>query len=193
MIQAALADFGEGAVLVDLGLAEAADRAARTRAAAAKLRAVLPTADVVIGAGTILVEGASRAAIEGALAETAPGGAMAPPEPREHIVNAVYDGPDLEAAAAALGLAPSALIALHSGAIYTAELLGFLPGFAYLGGLDPRLVLARRPSPRPVVAAGSIGIAAGFSGIYPMSSPGGWNLIARALEAKLFDPTRDPP
>jgi KipI family sensor histidine kinase inhibitor len=191
-IAATLADFGQGALLVDLGLETAADRAARTHRAAAVLRAALPAADVVIGAGTVLVEGASReditAALAGAADET-----IVPTEAREHAIAAVYDGPDLEAAAAALGMTREALIARHAGQIYTAELLGFLPGFAYLGGLDPGLILPRRPAPRPVVAPGSIGVAGDFTGIYPFASPGGWNLIARALDARLFDPARDPP
>jgi KipI family sensor histidine kinase inhibitor len=188
-----LEDFGEGAFLVDLHAERDHDRAAKTHALAARLRASLPSAEVVLGAGTVLVEGAPREAIEALLAPFARDDGAALGAPREHRIEAVYDGPDLAPAAAQLGLTPEELIALHAGTSYRAELLGFLPGFAYLGPLDPRLVLPRRPSPRPVVPAGSIGIAGDFTGIYPFASPGGWSLIARAQGATLFDPARDPP
>src|SRR4029077_7937410 len=69
----------------------------------------------------------------------------------------------------------------------------FLPGFAYLGPLDPRLVAPRRPSPRTSVPALGVGVAGDFTGIYPFGSPGGWNLIARALGPAPFDPAREPP
>jgi biotin-dependent carboxylase-like uncharacterized protein len=178
---------------VDLGIEAAPDRAARTHAAAAAIAARLPAADVVVGAGTVLVDGASPAEAsslaEGSLIE-APGPAVAA---RSHRIFAVYDGPDLASAAEALGLRQEELIERHTSFEVVVELLGFLPGFAYLGPLDPRLALPRRPAPRPMVAAGSIGIASSFTGIYPFTSPGGWNLIARAVGADLFDPGREPP
>ncbi|MFO0762191.1 MAG: carboxyltransferase domain-containing protein [Byssovorax sp.] len=189
----ALLGSGEDAFLVDLGCEDAPDRAARTWAAAERLRAALPGAEVVIGAGTVLVEGASQDAIRAALEGGAPLPASALREGREHVLPAVYDGPDLAGAAAALGLSIEALIEIHASTTYAVELLGFLPGFAYLGPLDPRLVLPRRPSPRPVVPAGSLAIAAGFTGVYPFASPGGWTLIGRMVGPPLFDPDRDPP
>ena len=73
------------------------------------------------------------------------------------------------------------------------ELIGFLPGFAYLGPLDPRLTIGRRETPRPRVPAGSVAIAGGYTGVYPAASPGGWHLLGRALDVSLFDPLRDPP
>lgn len=188
------APFGEGAVYLDLEIEESSTRAPRTLAAAAALREAIPGADVAVGAGTILIVG--QASEEEARAIVLPvlsGPAPVLKEPRNHIIKAIYDGPDLAASAEALGMKPEMLIQLHAGRYHVAELLGFLPGFAYLGAIDDRLVLPRRPSPRPAVPAGSIGIAGSFTGIYPARSPGGWNLIGRALGVRLFDPARDPP
>jgi KipI family sensor histidine kinase inhibitor len=70
--------------------------------------------------------------------------------------------------------------------------LGFLPGFAYLGGMDERLATPRRKEPRLVVPAGSVAIGGEQTGIYPSASPGGWQLIGRT-SMKMFDPNRDPP
>lgn len=108
---------------------------------------------------------------------------------REHVVFAVYDGPDLDEVAAACGLSREEVVARHAGRTYVVEVIGFLPGFAYLGGLDESIARPRRSTPRPRVAAGSIGIAGARTAIYPLASPGGWNLIGRALDFA-FDPTR---
>jgi KipI family sensor histidine kinase inhibitor len=188
----AVVAYGEGAALVDLDAALAPDRAARTHALAAALLRAWPTADVVVGAGTIAVVGVPADLVRRFTA-TAPPPADAAPA-RTHTLSAVYDGPDLEQVAATLGLPAADVIARHAGAAYVAELVGFLPGFAYLSA-PPGWALAvpRRPSPRPRVTAGSVGIAASFTGIYPFASPGGWNLIARLSGATVFDPARDPP
>jgi KipI family sensor histidine kinase inhibitor len=102
------------------------------------------------------------------------------------------DGPDLEAVAARAGLTPEGVVSLHCGREYTAFMLGFLPGFAYLGLLPEALDTPRLETPRPRVAAGSLGIAGRLTAVYPAASPGGWNLIGRA-GARLFDPEKDPP
>lgn len=88
-------------------------------------------------------------------------------------------GPDLPAVAAHAGLAADAVVALHSDAAYDVEAVGFLPGFAYLGGLPERLHTPRRATPRPRVPAGAVGIGGARTGVYPVASPGGWNLIGR--------------
>ena len=80
----------------------------------------------------------------------------------------------------------------HSDATYRAAFCGFAPGFAYLTGLDPALQLPRRATPRTRVPAGSVAIAAGYSAVYPTTSPGGWHLVGHT-DAVLFDADRDPP
>jgi inhibitor of KinA len=101
-------------------------------------------------------------------------------------------GPDLEQVASHSGLTAAQVIELHSTAEYRVHLLGFLPGFPYLGGLDPRLATPRRDTPRTVVPAGSVGIGGAQTGVYPLESPGGWQLIGRS-PVVLFDPLRSPP
>ncbi|MFN0178185.1 MAG: 5-oxoprolinase subunit PxpB [Gemmatimonadales bacterium] len=103
-----------------------------------------------------------------------------------------YDGPDLDAVAGGTGLTAAEVIALHCGREYSVSLLGFVPGFAYLTELDPRLVLPRRAAPRPRVPAGSVAIAGEQTGIYPAETPGGWHLIGRT-PLRVFDPAREPP
>jgi len=98
-------------------------------------------------------------------------------------------GPDLEAVARHAGLSTNAVIARHAGALYDVFFLGFTPGFPFLGGLEPALATPRRATPRLRVAAGSVGIAGSQTGVYPVSSPGGWNIIGRTPVA-LFDPRR---
>jgi len=108
---------------------------------------------------------------------------------REHVVRAIYDGPDLDEVAHACGLSREEVIARHVGRTYVVEVIGFLPGFAYLGGVDEAIARPRRSTPRPRVEAGSIGIAGARTAVYPLASPGGWNLIGRAVEFA-FDPLR---
>jgi len=111
---------------------------------------------------------------------------------RLHRIPVVYDGPDLEAVAAVLGLIPAQIAAIHSKPIYRVFLVGFVPGWAYLGPLPEELELPRRHVPRTQVPAGSVAIAGRQSGIYPLPTPGGWHLIGRT-PVKLFLPDADPP
>lgn len=101
-------------------------------------------------------------------------------------------GPDLEFVARHNDLSPEEVIALHSGATYPVCMLGFLPGFPYLGGLPARLAAPRLATPRLDVAAGAVGIAGSQTGIYPLCSPGGWRIIGRT-PLRLFDPERALP
>ncbi len=103
-----------------------------------------------------------------------------------HRIAVRYDGPDLAAVAAATGLDVAQVIALHAQAEYQVGMLGFMPGFAYLQGLDSRLVLPRRDQPRARVPADSVAIGGAYSAIYPCTSPGGWNLLGTALEPLLL-------
>lgn len=111
---------------------------------------------------------------------------------RLHRIPVVYDGPDLEDVAAAVGLAPERVAELHSRPIYRVFLVGFVPGWAYLGPLPEELETARLAAPRKQVPAGSVAIAGRQTGIYPLPSPGSWRLIGRT-SVRLFFPDRDPP
>ena len=101
-------------------------------------------------------------------------------------------GPDLEFVAQNAGMAVDEAVAAHSGTDYLVYMIGFSPGFPYLGGLSDRLVTPRLGTPRPVIPAGSVGIAESQTGVYPVASPGGWRLIGRT-PLKMFDATREPP
>lgn len=102
------------------------------------------------------------------------------------------DGPDLDDVAAQLALTPRDVVALHVAPVYRVMIIGFAPGFPYLGPLPAALVRPRRATPRTAVPAGSVAIAAEYSGIYPAQLPGGWHLLGRT-ETALFDPHADPP
>ena len=114
------------------------------------------------------------------------------PTPRTHRIPVRYDGPDLDFIASSTGLSVDDVVARHSGRSYTVDLLGFVPGFGYLGELDPALHLPRRAEPRPRVVAGSVAIAAAQTAVYPLDTPGGWHIIG-LTQTVMFDPARDPP
>jgi KipI family sensor histidine kinase inhibitor len=101
-------------------------------------------------------------------------------------------GPDLDDVAAHCGLQPDEVVAIHAAGTYRVYMMGFTPGFPYLGGMSPRIAAPRLSTPRTSVPAGSVGIAAQQTGVYPTSSPGGWRLIGRT-PLRLFDPCADPP
>ncbi|WP_411817032.1 5-oxoprolinase subunit PxpB [Hyphococcus sp. DH-69] len=101
-------------------------------------------------------------------------------------------GPDTEEIANTLGLEKGELIKLHAASAYRVLAVGFAPGFAYLGPTDETLHCNRRDTPRPQVAAGSVGIAGNMTGIYPLPSPGGWHIIGRT-PIPLFDPLAEEP
>jgi KipI family sensor histidine kinase inhibitor len=112
--------------------------------------------------------------------------------PRTHRIPVRYNGPDLDFVAFSTGLSVDEVVARHSGRSYTVDLLGFVPGFGYLGELDPALHLPRRAEPRPRVVAGSVAIAAAQTAVYPLDTPGGWHIIG-LTQTVMFDPERDPP
>jgi KipI family sensor histidine kinase inhibitor len=111
---------------------------------------------------------------------------------RRLVIPVRYDGPDLEQVARMTRLTIDQVVARHSEPEYQVAMLGFVPGFAYLGPLDPALVLPRRATPRTRVPAGSVAIGGEQTGIYPADTPGGWHLIGRT-DLRLFDPSVDPP
>ncbi|PSR57426.1 kinase inhibitor [Adhaeribacter arboris] len=101
-------------------------------------------------------------------------------------------GPDLEYVANLHGLKPKEVIALHTQTTYLVYMIGFAPGFPYLGGMAPEIAAPRKDKPRAKVPAGSVGIAGKQTGVYPIQSPGGWQLIGRT-PLLLFNPHRDQP
>ncbi|MBY4010969.1 allophanate hydrolase subunit 1 [Rhodococcus fascians] len=103
-----------------------------------------------------------------------------------------YDGADLDDVARLTGLSTAEVVAAHTEQTWTVAFGGFAPGFGYLVGTDTRLHVPRRDSPRTNVPAGAVGLAGEFSGIYPRSSPGGWQLIGRS-DVTLWDSERTPP
>jgi KipI family sensor histidine kinase inhibitor len=148
--------------------------------------------DVVPGATTVLIDGVLGP--EGVAAEI---GAWSVPELTGGPVTSVdiacrYDGPDLVDVAKYWGVAEREVVDVHTSLSHRVAFCGFAPGFAYVDGLGERWQVPRRPSPRPSVPAGSLAIGGVFSGIYPRSSPAGWQIIGHT-DALLWDPGRDPP
>jgi KipI family sensor histidine kinase inhibitor len=151
------------------------------------LRAWPGVVDVVVAREDVAVCFAGEPHVEagaiGALAGR--GGDEAPARTVE--IAAVYDGPDLADVARAAGLREGDVARLHGAATYEVETMGFAPGFAYLSGLDSRLQLPRRATPRTRVPAGTIAVAGAYTGVYPFDSPGGWHLIGRVVGVRMFD------
>lgn len=148
--------------------------------------------ELVPAARTLLVRTPDPAATAARLRDT-PATALGKLAPGELVEIPVrYDGEDLEWVARHTGLGVEGVVEAHTGAEWTVGFTGFAPGFAYLTGGDPRLEVPRRPSPRTRVPAGAVGLAGTFSGVYPRSSPGGWQLIGRTTVA-LFDAHAQPP
>jgi inhibitor of KinA len=113
---------------------------------------------------------------------------------RDIRIPVCYEGeyaPDLEAVAREKGLSRREMIELHCSVAYRIYMIGFLPGFPYMGKIDPRLEIPRKMRPVPVIAGG-VGIAGLQTGIYPQNSPGGWQIIGRT-PLRLFDREADPP
>lgn len=181
--------YGDDAVLVelaDLAAVRALDDA--VRAARASDPDAAPVVDQVPAARTLLLrvcEGADPARLPVARwwAARSAGTTAAGPEV---VLPVVYDGADLADVARSTGLTVEEVVARHTAALYTVAFGGFMPGFAYLVGLDPVLRVPRLDSPRERVPAGSVAIADGFSAVYPAATPGGWRLLGRC-DVVLFD------
>jgi inhibitor of KinA len=117
------------------------------------------------------------------------------PEPTVHEIPVTYggtDGPDLPAVAEFARCSEADVVTHHAAATYRVYMLGFVPGFAYLGRVDSRIAAPRRRVPRDRVPAGSVGIAGEQTGVYPIATPGGWQIIGRT-STLMFDAARTPP
>ena len=181
--------YGERGVLLELPSLEqvhALDRAIRASGLAA---------ECVPGAQTLYVEWLDAAMSANELVRQITLLPMVPAQSkaiRTHTIDVVYDGADLVDVADLTGLSVDEVVARHSAPTYTVAFLGFSRSFPYLAGLDPTLIVSRLASPRTLVPAGSVGMGAGFTGIYPAAAPGGWRLLGHT-KATLFDDARDPP
>ena len=195
-----VAPLGDTALTVTLGDHVSRAMAARVHAAAESLRgaAITGVVDVVPAYTTLAVHfdprvtgaAAVRAGIERVLGDAH--AVSARDVSRLVEIPVAYDGVDLADVARATGLEARDVAVRHSAPEYFAYLLGFVPGFAYLGDLDPALVLPRRATPRARVPAGAVAIAGAHSAVYPLVTPGGWHIIG-STDAVMFDPRRDPP
>lgn len=173
---------------------------AEAQAAAELLRSNGPWVEVVPGMDSVVVRfDAVTMDAESAMAtlrETLAKGIPVLEDTDETVeIPVVYGGaagPDLEALCEKLGMNKDELVALHAGAEYRVDLVGFTPGFAFIGGLDERLRVPRRSEPRQRVPPGSVGIAGPYTGIYALGSPGGWTLIGRTA-LPLFDADAEQP
>lgn len=188
---------GSDAVLLDCGSLERALEVLH-RLSVARDAGTLDVDELVPAAQTVLVRGGEArgprgfadrlsALIEGAGTE----GGLADPMP-ETVIPVRYDGLDLAEVAEIAGMSAEQVVERHLAARYTVAFTGFAPGFAYLSGGDPALVVPRRSTPRPRIDAGSVGLAGPFSAVYPRQSPGGWQLIGRTASS-MWDLDRDPP
>ena len=189
--------IGEAALLIELGSRIDTALNSHCHALAAALRKRPGVRETAAGYASVTVhfdpERTSYAAVRSAaarlLAEKKP---RVGPSGRLHRVPVRYDGPDLAETAATLELSMEELVRLHSAPIYRVFMIGFVPGFAYLGPLPSQLRLPRRRVPRTSVPAGSVAVAGEQTGVYPLSTPGGWHLIGRT-DVRMFLPDADPP
>lgn len=196
-----LAALGDSAILVTLGDAVERDVNRRVHAWVHAIRAsgLAGVLDVVPAYASLAVhyDGSAVSAKEMASRLREIVDARVPDELERAVGSLVtipvrYDGPDLAAVADTTGLAPHEVIERHAALEYYVYMMGFAPGFAYLGDLDPALRLPRREAPRTRVPRGSVAIAGSQTAVYPHETPGGWHLIG-TTDLLLFDPRRDPP
>lgn len=198
----AIVNYGEcgllAAIAHDGDLVKAGVRAS---AVADRLRSAAGVIEAVAGIETVALqfdadaisEAGARALFRDALAAPPPKPVAADTDPI--VIPVAYGGdfgPDLDEVAADCGMSADAVAQVHAAGAYRVAVLGFAPGFSYLGPLDPRLRVERLTHPRTDVPAGSVALAGGFTGVYPLPSPGGWRIIGRTPR-RLFDPAAADP
>lgn len=182
---------GESALLVELGSGEEAEALHHELLRRREAGTLPPVREIVPAARTVLLDGLED---PGRLAAEVAGWRI-PPLPREAgetvEIPVRYDGPDLPEVAAAWGVSEQEAVRLHTGTGFRVAFCGFAPGFGYLTGLPDRYAVPRRAAPRTGVPAGSVALAGPYTGVYPRSSPGGWQLVG-TTDAVLWDPAREP-
>jgi KipI family sensor histidine kinase inhibitor len=192
---------GDSAWLVELP--ERIDAAVNARAieiARAVEQCGLPVTDVVVGYRSVMVyvdplapgADAARSILERLAASPSAGGETAGARVDVPVCYDAPYGPDIEDVAAFARCPAAEVVERHLAVEYRVFVVGFVPGFAYMASVDPRIAAPRRSSPRVQVPAGSVAVAAGQTGIYPAPTPGGWNLIGRC-PIKPYDPSRRAP
>ncbi|MCI1223825.1 MAG: 5-oxoprolinase subunit PxpB [Bifidobacterium subtile] len=193
-------NVGTSALLVELDAGDAHDVMSLFDAISQRQRegdsCLARLTEIVPAARTLLVRfeplEVSRMSIEHAIRDLRSDKPQSARESRTVDVPVIYDGEDLDAVAAMLGISPQQLVERHTSCSWTAAFVGFAPGFAYLTGDDPLFNVPRRQEPRLRVPAGSVGLAGAYSGVYPRASSGGWQLIGFTPVA-LWDERHDPP
>ncbi|WP_232514437.1 allophanate hydrolase subunit 1 [Cellulomonas sp. PSBB021] len=155
------------------------------RAVAARVRAVLADASRADDAP-------DEGRVPGSAASDGPASAGVAPPGALVVLPVTYDGPDLAELAELTGRTVEEVVARHTAVTYTVAFGGFMPGFAYLVGLDPVLHVPRRATPRERVPAGAVAVADRFAAVYPAATPGGWRLLGTCATV-LFDVHRDEP
>ncbi|WP_030266570.1 5-oxoprolinase subunit B family protein [Streptomyces violens] len=186
---ALLAELADLADVLALRAALERERPEGVRELVAAARTLLVTYDPAVTGQDRL----SRTVAERAAALPEQGGPATQETDYDTLVVPVrYDGPDLADVAELTGRTVREVIDRHTAPLYTVAFAGFMPGFGYLVGTDPVLHLPRRSEPRTAVPAGSVAVAGGFTGVYPRSSPGGWQLLG-STDVPLWDEDRTPP
>ena len=187
-----LLPYGDRALLVELDSTEAAlayAAALRSRPDAAVGEIVPAARTVLVVAGDDAAVGDLRQVLLGVSLKHDPAGLEEAPTVE---IPVTYDGQDLADVARLTGLSEEEVVAAHTGQTWRVAFGGFAPGFGYLLGEDDRLHVPRRAQSRTEVPPGSVGLAGEYSGIYPRTSPGGWQLIGHT-DVRLWDLERDPP
>ncbi|MER5993695.1 5-oxoprolinase subunit B family protein [Streptomyces viridosporus] len=181
---------GEDALLVEVS---SGDEAQALHAELLRLRAQgsLRVGEIVPAARTVLLDGLSDPARLAAELTARPLPPAPPGASGAVEIPVRYDGPDLADVAAHWGVPAREVARIHAGTGFRVAFCGFAPGFGYLTGLPPRYDVPRRPTPRTAVPAGSVALAGPYTGVYPRSSPGGWQLIG-TTDLVLWDPARAP-
>ncbi|MFB7260022.1 5-oxoprolinase subunit B family protein [Streptomyces nojiriensis] len=182
---------GGGALLIEL---DSADEVAALHAELLRRRdagELGPVRDLVPAARTVLLDGVRDPAALGARIARWEVPPLAPTQGPQVTVPVRYDGPDLVEVARLWGVAPREVPGIVGATAFRVAFCGFAPGFGYLTGLPERFRVPRRGTPRTAVPAGALALAGEYAGVYPRSSPGGWQLIG-STDAVLWDPDREP-